>query len=195
MYNAVQVFRTLFKQEMIVYGYDSYRQKFTHGGKEKIIFLMSSKNNFKYLSFCKDARSINTIYNTLFYRKVDVVSNYFQSYGLIKDYQDIPSIYKHKSFHRVNQKWANKAKEVKEFVENLNTGNSRIGNNKYELDKYFNTTANEMTPEQKKMAKYIKEIAGLEKKNDAILRYIELPYREDVLADELVNILKKVMVF
>jgi hypothetical protein len=195
MHNAVQVFRTLFKQEMIVYGYDSYYHKFTHSWKEKIVFLMSSKNNIKYLSFCKNARPISTIYNDLFYRKVDVVSNYFQSFGLIQEYQQIPSIYKHKSFYRVSQKWANKAKEVKEFVESLNTGNSRIGNNKYELDKYFNTTANEMTPDQKKMAKYIKEIEELDKKNSAILRYIELPYREDTLADELVDILKKVMVF
>jgi hypothetical protein len=53
-----------------------------------------------------------------------------------------------------------------------------------------------MTPDQKKMAKYIKEIEELDKKNSAILRYIELPYNgSDVLADELVDILKKVMVF
>ena len=114
---------------------------------------------------------------------------------MIQEYQGLASIYKHKSFYKVSQKWANKAKEVKEFVETLDRSNSRIGNNKYELDKYFNTTATEMTPDQKKMAKYIKEIAELEKKNSAILRYIELPYREDVLADELVVILKKVMVF
>ena len=196
MYNAVQIFRTLFKQEMIVYDYDSYENKLRFGDKGKIMFLISSKNNLKYLSFCKDARPISTIYNTLFYRKVDVVSNYFQAYDLIKDYQDIPSIYKHKSFHRISLKWANKAKEVKEFVETLDRSNTRIGNNKFELDKYFNTIASEMTPAQKKIAKYIKEIAGLEKKNNPILRFIDLPYNgSDVLADELVDILKKVMIF
>ena len=157
---------------------------------------MSSKSNLKYLSFCKNARPISTIYNTLFYRKVDVVSNYFQAFGLIQEYQGLASIYKHKSFYKVSQKWANKAKEVKEFVETLDRGNGRIGNNKYELNKYFKTDANEMTPEQKKIAKYIKEINELNKKNNAILRYIELPYNgSDVLADELVVILKKVMVF
>jgi hypothetical protein len=196
MYNAVQVFRTLFKQEMIVDSYDSYKHEFNHGEKGKIMFLMVSQNNIKYLSFCKDARPISTIYNDLFYRKVDVVSNYFQAYGLIQDYQQIASIYKHNGFNRVNQKWADKAKEVKEFIETLDRSNNKIGNNKFELNRYFNTEATEMTSDQKKMAKHIKEINGLEKKNSAILRYIELPYNgNDVLADELVIILKKVMVF
>ena len=196
MYNAVQVFRTLFKQEMIVGSYDNYENKFQFGDKGKIMFLVVLQNNIKYLSFCKDARPLNTIYNTLFYRKVDMVSNYFQSFELIQNYENIRSLYKHKSFGEISKKWGDKVTEIKEFIVTLDRKNQKIGNNKYTLDTYFNTASKEMTPAQKKIAKYIKEIDVLEKKNSAILRYVELPYSEsDELAAELVIILKKVMVF
>ena len=53
-----------------------------------------------------------------------------------------------------------------------------------------------MTPAQKKIAKYIKEIEGLEKKNSEVLRFIELPYRDnETVSDVQINILKKVMIF
>ena len=196
MYNAVQVFRTLFKQEMIVGDYNNYENKFQFGDKGKIMFLMVSQNNIKYLSFCKDARHIKTIYNTLFYRKVDMVSNYFQSFNLVQSYENLRSLYKHKLFIEINKKWANKVTEIKEFIATLNCKNQKISNNKYTLDTYFNTASKEMTPAQKRIAKYIKEIEGLESKNSKMLRYIELPYREsDELANELVIILKKIMVF
>ena len=196
MYNAVQVFRTLFKQEMIVGSYDNYENKFQFESKGKIMFLLVSQNNIKYLSFCKDARHIKTIYNTLFYRKVDMISNYFQSFDLIQSYEAIRSLYKHKLFIEISKKWADKVIEIKTFITTLDRSHAKIGNNKYTLDSYFNTASKEMTPAQKKIAKYIKEIEGLENKNSKMLRYIELPYREsDELAAELVIILKKVMVF
>jgi hypothetical protein len=196
MYNAVQVFRTLFKQEMIVGSYDNYENKFQFESKGKIMFLVVSQNNIKYLSFCKDARPLKSIYPTLFYRKVDMVSNYFQSFNLIQSYEAIRSLYKHKSFGEISKKWADKVTEIKEFIATLNCKNQKIGNNKYNLDTYFNTASKEMTPAQKKIAKYIKEIEGLEKKNGEVLRYIELPYREsDSMESIQINILKKVMVF
>ena len=196
MYNAVQVFKTLFKQEMIVGQYDSYENKFQFGDKGKIMFLVVSQNNIKYLSFCKDARHIKTIYNDLFYRKVDLVSNYFQSFELINNYESMRVLYKHKSFVEINKKWADKVTEIKEFITTLDKNHTRIGNYKYNLDTYFNTAAREMTPAQKKIAKYIKEIEGLEKKNSEVLRFIELPYRDnETVSDVQINILKKVMIF
>ena len=196
MYNAVQVFKTLFKQEMIISDYDSYKNIFRFGDKGKIMFLMVSQNNIKYLSFCKDARPINTIYNTLFYRKVDAVSNYFQSFELIQSYENLRSLYKHNSFGEISKKYADKVTEIKTFITTLDRNNKKIGNNKYALDTYFNTASIEMTPEQKRIAKLIKEIGKLDEKNSEILRYIELPYREsDSMEDIRIKILKKVMIF
>jgi hypothetical protein len=196
MYNAVQVFRTLFKQEMIISEYDSYKNKFEFNDKGKIMFLMVSQNNIKYLSFCKDARHIKTIYNTLFYRKAETVSNYFQSCELIQNYENLRSLYKHNSFAEINKKYADKVTEIKTFIATLNRSNGKIGNNKYTLDTYFNTVSIKITPEQKRIAKLIKEIGKLDEKNSEVLRYIELPYIEgDTMADVQVKILKRVMMF
>ncbi|MFA5207430.1 MAG: hypothetical protein WC428_02120 [Candidatus Paceibacterota bacterium] len=196
MQNAVRVFTTLFTSEAIVDDYDSYKNVFRHSGKKKIMFLVLSTNNLKYLEFCNDARPINTIYQKLFYRKADAVSNYFQTYELIEEYKQIPSLYRHASFESINKKWSDKVKTVRDFISGLKYLNSNLGNNKYELNKYFNTESMGLTPEQKKIKNIMQEINKLHEKNDTILSFINLPYRtSDTMEDKLVDILKKVMIF
>jgi hypothetical protein len=196
MKNAVRVFTTLFSSEAIVDDYDSYKHIFRHGGKKKIMFLVLSTNNLKYLEFCNDARPINTIYQKLFYRKADAVSNYFQTYPLLTQYNEIPSLYKHVKFENVNKKFFDKVKGVTDFMNTLKYKNSNLGHNQYELNKYFKTDSVDLTPEQKKFQKAMTEISKTHEKNSDILRFINLPYRtSDTMEDKLVEILKKVMIF
>jgi hypothetical protein len=193
---AVQVFRILFNGEYIVGDYDGYKHTFTHGSKKKIMFLMLSESNIKYMEFCKDARPISTIYHTLFYRKADAVSSYFQTYPLTAQYNEIPSLYKHAKFEAVNKKFFEKVKKVSDFISTLKYRNSNLGHNQYELNRYFKTDNVDFTPEQKKFQKTMTEISKTHEKNSDILRFISTPYRpSDTMEDKLVEILKKVMTF
>jgi hypothetical protein len=193
---AVQIFKILFNSDMIVGDYDGYKHTFTHGSKKKIMFLMLSETNSKYMEFCKDARPISTIYNTLFYRKVDAVSNYFQTYPLIEQFNEIPSLYRHVKFENINKKFFEKVKAVTDFMSTLKYKNSNLGHYKYELNKYFKTDGVDLSPEQKKFQKTMTEISKSHEKNSEVLRFISTPYRPtDTMEDKLVEILKKVMVF
>lgn len=193
---AVRIFRILFNDNYIVGDYDGYKHQFRHEGKKKIMFLMLSEANTKYMEFCKDARPISTIYNTLFYRKADAVSNYFQTYPLIEQYNNIPSLYRHVKFENVNKKFFEKVKNVTEFINTLKYKNSNLGNNKWELNRYFKTDNVDLTPDQKKFQKAMTEILKTHEKNSDVLRFISTPYRpSDTMEDKLVEILKKVMIF
>ena len=193
---AVQVFRLLFNSEYIVGDYNGYKHTFTHGGKKKIMFLILSTNNIKYMQFCKNARPIDSIYHTLFYRKVDAVSNYFQTYPLIAQYNEIPVLYKHQKFEGVNKKFFDKVKKVSDFISSLKYRNSNLGNKQYELNRYFKTDNVDLTSEQLKFQKTMVEISKAHEKNSDVLRFISTPYRtSDTMEDKLVEILKKVMIF
>jgi hypothetical protein len=193
---AVQTFRILFNGDYIVGNYDDYKHQFKHEGKKKIMFLMLSTANAKYMEFCKDARPISTIYHTLFYRKTEDVSNYFQTYPLIEQYGLISSLYKHDKFENVNKNFFDKVNAVTNFINTLKYRNSNLGHNKYELNRYFKTDNVDLTPEQKKFQKTMTEILKVHEKNVDALRFISTPYRtSDRMEDKLVEILKKVMVF
>lgn len=193
---AVRIFKTLFNGDYVVGNYDSYYNKFRHEGKEKIMFLMLSESNVKYMEFCKDARHISTIYHTLFYRKAQAVSDYFQTYPLIAQYNYIPNLYKHPKFESVNKKFFDKVKGVTEFIGTLKYRNSNLDNYKYELNGYFKTDDVDLTPEQKKFQTAMLEISKAHQDNSQVLGYINTPYRtSDSMDDKLVEILRKVLVF
>jgi len=196
MRKAIHVFGLLFDTSSIISDYNSYQHTFNFPSKKRIMFIMLSTNNIKYLAFCKDARPINTIYNTLFYRKVDMVSEYFQTAGLIQQYKELPTLYKLAGFYKISQKWYNKVKLIKEFMGTLKYVSTSLNNNKIELSRYFNTDGAALTPAQKKIEKYLQEVQKLEELNCKTLSYISLPYgANDTMSDQLIDILKKIMVF
>ena len=196
MKKAVEIFRIFFDSDAIVSNYNGYEHKFNHTYKKKILFIILSTNNIKYLSFCKDARPLKTIYNTLFYRKAETVNNYFQTYPLIEQYSLIPSLYMHAKFENVNKKFFEKVKTVSNFISTLNYKNNNLSHYKYNLDSYFNTNNTDLTSEQKKFQKAMTVILKLHEKNSDTLRFISTPYRpSDMMEDKLIEILKKVMVF
>jgi len=132
----------------------------------------------------------------LLHRKADAVSNYFQAYPLIEEYNKIPSLYKHQKFESINKKFFEKVKTVGEYINGLNYKSSGLGNYKYELQKYFSTDGINLTPEQQKFQKAMSAISKVYEKNSHMLTYITTPYRpSDDMADIVIDILKKIMIF
>lgn len=206
MKKVIRIFSALFNEESIAYY--NYNNKFEpHSNrnnvnmKKKIMFIQIAENNMKYLKFCNNVKPISEIYHSLFYRKADMVEKYFQSYVLVDSYNNVSSLYTTNGFEKVNAKWYNKAIEVKKYFDalsNLTNGNNNgntLGNIKSELSKYFNVNNNVESPEQLKIKNLINELNKLKVKNEKIMKYIDLPYRFDDMPIELINILKKVMIF
>lgn len=194
---CARIFAVLFDEKYIID--NSSNNGFRHYNKEKILFIQLAQNNVKYVKFCKDAYHIDDIYNRLFYRKVDLVSNYFKTYYLKNDYDNISLLYKSNNFSKINILWHNKAIEVKKFLTTIQCDkNDKIGRIKRELSSFFDTDNISITAEQTKISKIVGEIKELEDNNKDILRYIDMNrgYGYDMNMDEnLIEILKKVMIF
>lgn len=193
---AYELFRNLFDKKLIVSRYRNHDDRLEWDGKKGIMFIMLSKSNVKYMQFCKKAYHVDEFYNRMLYRKADLVTKYFQIYGLIERYNTLDSLYKTKNFNVLNAKWGAVINEVNKFIETLPKINSNISSLKTDLSRFFDLTNIKLTPEQKKYAEKIEELHKLEYQNRNILSYFNTYYIENRLNDViLVDILKKVMVF
>lgn len=193
---AYELFRNLFDKKLIVSRYRNHDDRLEWDGKKGIMFIMLSKSNVKYMQFCKKAYHVDEFYNRMLYRKADLVTKYFQIYGLIERYNTLDSLYKTKNFNVLNAKWGAVINEVNKFIETLPKINSNISSLKTDLSRFFDLTNIKLTPEQKKYAEKIEELHKLEYQNRNILNYFNTYYIENRLDDViLVDILKKVMVF
>lgn len=193
---AYELFRNLFDKKLIVSRYRNHDDRLEWDGKKGIMFIMLSKSNVKYMQFCKKAYHVDEFYNRMLYRKADLVTKYFQIYGLIERYDTLGSLYKTKNFNVLNAKWGAVINEVNKFIETLPKINSNISSLKTDLSRFFDLTNIKLTPEQKKYAEKIEELHKLEYQNRNILNYFNTYYIENRLDDViLVDILKKVMVF
>jgi len=193
---AYELFRNLFDKKLIVSRYRNHDDRLEWDGKKGIMFIMLSKSNVKYMQFCKKAYHVDEFYNRMLYRKADLVTKYFQIYGLIERYNTLGSLYKTKNFNVLNAKWGAVINEVNKFIETLPKINSNISSLKTDLSRFFDLTNIKLTPEQKKYAEKIEELHKLEYQNRNILSYFRTYYIDNELSDViLVDILKKVMVF
>jgi hypothetical protein len=104
-------------------------------------------------------------------------------------------LYTNENFSKINAKWGRVIKSTNKFINNLPKKNSSMGSYKTELSRFFNLNGLAMSDEQKKYAKQIEELHGLQKKNSNILAYINNYYYSGELEPTLVDILTKIMVF
>jgi hypothetical protein len=206
---AYEMYKALFDEKAIGY-YDEYSKKFTTGydnhsyrktsgntsPKSKILFIVLSTANVKYMEYCKKAYKPEEFGWRMLYRKENIVRSYFQTFDIKNTWDNVDVMYRIESFSKVNATWGKKIKEVSAFIESLPTskGKTDIGYLKEQLGKFFDLTDTGMTAEQKRISKLIGEIKGLESKNRDVLEHICLPYDREIKGT-LVDILKKVMVF
>jgi hypothetical protein len=187
--------------------YDEYSHKFCSGynsyssrnsgtvKKNSIMFIVLATNNIKYMEYCKKAYKPEEFYTKLLYRKEAKVLTYFQTYDLVNAWNNVDSLYQSDDFKSINANWGKKIEEVNSFVKKLPQDTDNIGYLKDELKNFFNLDKIVMTAEQKRIAKMIKDIKGLEVNNQKTLEYIHVRESELSNNNTLVEILKKVMSF
>jgi hypothetical protein len=196
---ASSMYSALFDEDSIVRYYSNYDKKFETGDSDKkykkgIMFLQLAKNNIKYMEYCKKAWHVSEFFWRMLYRKENDVMTYFQTYDIVKSWENISSFYRDNSFSKIDSKWGRKIKEVNAFINKLpGNENNSIGHLKHQLSDYFNLNDLKKTGEQQRIEKLIEEIRELAVVNEDTMQYINLPYRDEKKDEALIAILKKVM--
>lgn len=191
---AVKVYGVLFNEDWIVDRYSERKGEFEHDFKQRVMFIQISQGNLKYMEFCQNAKPISQIYHDLFHRKADVVKKFFQSYRLRDEYSNMNKLYVAKGFDRVNKTVHSKATEVRTYFESIKTNGKDLQRYIYDLDRWFDTKAGDLTAEQKRMSRIMEDLNKYQERNKKIMQYISMPWRMECLDEELINILSKVMV-
>lgn len=198
---AENLFTTLFDDKAPVTYYSDYDEKFNNGytridkkSKNSIMFIMLANNNVKYMEYCKKAKKVDEFFTGMLLRREAKVTNYFQTYSIVDEWNKIDTLYKSPEFAKVSVKWAKTIKEVETFINTLpDRTSSNFSYIKAELSKYFDLSNIKQTGEQKRISKLIANVLELQEANEGTLEYISMPYRMREAKDELFLILKKIM--
>ena len=200
--NANCIYTAVFGDKMEVTGYSDYNNTFNRSNdntnKRKnvgVMFLQVAHNNIKYMEYCKNASHVDTFYAKMLYRKEDKVKAFFQTHDLVEKWDKVEGLYSQKEFSKVSEKWSKKINEIQKFIDTLSKHDRHdIGYYKTELSKYFDLTDVKMTPEQKHIERMINEVIKLQKDNEKIMKYIEVPWHIESAEQDFFDLLKKVMV-
>jgi hypothetical protein len=197
---AYDMYCALFDSKAPVNNFSSYDGQLNNGYnrgdkkiKKTIMFILLASNNTKYMEYCKKAYTVDQFFLKILYRKEKNVMTYFQTYDLKVEWDNVEGLYKEKEFAKVSDKWAKKVKAISDFINKLPESSSNFGYMKTELSKYFDLSNIKPTGEQKVIAKAIAEVKNLQKNNQSILEFIDMPYDIEKAKDLFFEILKKVM--
>jgi len=193
--NAYSIYNMLFDKETVVSRYAQHDNTFSRTGKKGIMFIMVAKSYEKYMKFCSNVYHIDGFYHRMLYRKENSVQEYFKTYSIIDKYDELKNLFRTNVLEKINPKYGDILKKVKKHIHTLPNRSSSLCSYEEELKKYFDLSNLELSPEQVMCDKMIDELLDLQTRNEKILKYIDLPYYMDGIDDDLIEILKKVMVF
>ena len=162
--------------------------------KSGILFITISKNNFKYMNFCKHAHHIDEFGWRIVNRKRDAIVESFANYKLVERFQDLSPLYKNPLFKKVSTKWGNKILKVSSYITKVkNLYNRNWIASQYKITPYINLNNVEISKEHESIVNDIKALEALQKTNE---KYINHIYLGDIDRDydTFWEILQKIMI-
>lgn len=197
--NAVNYYTLFFDANSIIKRYDEYDNSFkvsynVQQTKNQIIFMQVATNNAKFFKHCKNAFHVKEFGWRIAYRKEDMFRKYFQLDRVHDDYNLLDSLYKRKEFAKVDAHYGAMINEVNDAVDRF-CYSPNITGNTYLIKQYCNIKDIKVTLHQQKVRNMISKLVELQKKNEDVLKYINVPYALESPDDIIIKLLKKVMVF
>jgi hypothetical protein len=196
--NASKVFGTLFNEDMMVYDHSTYSgfRKGSDKTKGSIMFLQISNVNSRYMKYCKNANHVDDIFLKLFYRKIDLVTNYFKTFTVLQKYANLDDLYKDDKFNLIDETWGKQIKSVKKEVSKIEKSLGKYDLNyiKDKLSVYYKINNLETDKKYNKLLKDIEDLKFLEAANNDVIQFISVPRNLDWANKKLFPLLKKVMV-
>lgn len=195
--SAYNCFEALFDNNCIISHYSEYSDtlQFYGKGKKKILFIMLSKTNTKYMQYCKKAYHIDTFYNKMLYRKKDLIVNYFNNEVFIEKYNNLSGFYTSENFHLLNEDWGKIINRLRTHYEKVTINrNSDIAYKKHFFQNYIDLSNPIISKEDEKILEDVEKLNLLKEANKEIINVFRYPYEFDDNIT-LQEILKKVMLF
>lgn len=189
---ASNMFHILFDGEKTADSYSSWNDD-GFGKKKGIMFILVSKNNIKYMSYCKNAYHVSNIYWKMFYRKEDFVKKFFNSYGVIEKYNEIEEFYLSETFKRLSTTWSNRIDDIKKYINSLPENSETLSNYRDDLSKFFDIDNVVTTKEQEEFMKKVDNIITLQNKNQKTLCFLNFPYDLNKVDKDFLLILAKLL--
>ncbi len=197
--NAVQLYSLLFDEESMVSHCSNDKEliarKRRHNDtptKKGIAFIQVAQNNVKHMEHCKKAYHISEFKQRMSHRKEEAVRQYFQTYEVIKKYNELDMFYRQGYIDRVNQTWGQKLEAIRTYIDAIpaEAKNDNIRYNKNQLTLHYNLTDIKQTPEQLVILKQISEVTKLQETNEKILDFFRMPGDSEYMTDEQITILQ-----
>ena len=161
------------------------------------MFIQIAKNNVKYMQYCKKAYHVSKFNEKMLMRKKENVKEYFQTNELLERFENLSNFYiDHKNIlTKISPKWNKRLETLRAYIDSVpkESKNVNIRYYKKEFFKIFNISNVKMDNEQKAILKKIIKFEELEKINEDVLKYIDIPYNIENADDVLFDILKKIM--
>lgn len=147
--------------------------------KSSIMFIMVSKSNLKYIKLCGTAKHISTFTHEMLYRKESAVVNFFKREKINTMYNKIDSFFKDSSLPIIDYDLSLKMSEIKNRYVALNTNVQNVSTDIYSygiiIKRIFNIDNIKYNKDDIKLMNDIEEIIELQKKNEDMFRYINMP--------------------
>jgi len=201
--DATYLFNLLFHKHTIVThcednklkSYNRYYRVKNVNPKKSIAFIMVAQGNVKYMKYCKNAKHVNEFFTGMLMRKENVIMEYFQTNDIISSFNELNMFYRNDFIDRVSEKWGKMVYDVKVFINNIPSKimNTDLCCYNHLLLKHFKTNDIKKTKEQQSIRKMIEEIQELEKKNEKVLGYFNIPYEASKMENEQITLLQLAM--
>jgi len=195
---ASLMYKSLYNEDDIVTGYNDYYNKFRKGSDTTdinlgVMFIIISRENIKYMKYCKNAMHINKFKETLIEPKKGLIIEYLQVQKFIHEYSALKNLFLSPEFYRLSPEWVTKISKVKKYIEDFQEISKSIYYSHHELGYYYPVKDIKLTSKQLEYQNIINEGIEMQEANHEVFRYIDIPY--NLNNDGFWNIMKKVFTY
>lgn len=199
--NAVRLYNALFGENRIVVNHSTYTNenfgfytRYSRRDKSlnSIMFLQLSKTNIKYMEFCKNAHHINEFKVRMAYRKEDRVRQYLMSDMVINKFEEVNDLFRSTYFNKIDSTWGAIVDNVREYINSIPILVQERYHKQF-IRNYYGIVDDEPTNEQKKIMGDIDNLLFLQKANEDVMKYINVPYNLNTAEDSFFELMKKVL--
>jgi hypothetical protein len=193
---ANEMYGVFFNSNNIVTGYEERYDYFRNsGGYNGIMFIILSRENVKYMKFCKNAKHISMFKEEVMSYKEYLVTEYFQVQQFHSEYYKIHQLFRTPEFSKLSPYWASRIGEVTQYLDNFNSYKIELSHYYNQLSFYFNLRDIELTYKQQRFVDIVKEGLEMQEMNADTMEYLELYQNYSSVGESFWNILKKVLVY
>lgn len=145
------------------------------GENNTIMFITMSKSNIKYMKFCKNALHLSKFYNELLYRKEDDIMKTLRCKTIVGEFESVNEFLTNRLVKEIYPEWSDKIESVRNFIKNISINHDTIEKYRTFIEKHVSNVYGNVTKDEINIRKELDYIMSVDKKNDMVIKYLEIP--------------------